>query len=155
MFTVYSVFRWADFRGPLHCPVEVRTLRTTQRRGQLLLKTFKENICVICGRDESYVHNSIVPHDYRRYFPVCMKDHHCHDILLMCSEWHSLSNFYVEQLRQKLAKQYSAPCGMYVQNYWVVAVVKLWMFCMLRDTTLFSNILVLALQMTPDNFNPC
>lgn len=73
--------------------------------------SFKENICVVCGSDESYLRKSIVPHDYRRYFPVCMKDHHCHDILLMCYECHRVSNFYDEQLRQKLAKEYDAPVG--------------------------------------------
>ena len=73
--------------------------------------SFKENVCVVCGRDESYLRKSIVPHDYRRHFPICMKDHHCHDILLMCSECHRLSNFYDEQLRQTLAKEYDAPLG--------------------------------------------
>ena len=72
---------------------------------------FKDNICVVCGSDQSYMRKNIVPHDYRRYFPLVMKDHHSHDILLMCPECHCLSNSYDARLRDKLADEYNAPLG--------------------------------------------
>lgn len=31
--------------------------------------TFKENVCVVCGKDDSYLRKYIVPHDYRKHFP--------------------------------------------------------------------------------------
>lgn len=72
---------------------------------------FKDNICVVCGSDESYMRKNIVPHDYRRYFPLVMKDHHSHDILLMCPECHRLSTFHDDKLRRELADKYNAPLG--------------------------------------------
>ena len=31
--------------------------------------TFKENVCVVCGKHESYLRKYIVPHEYRKHFP--------------------------------------------------------------------------------------
>ncbi|EDO46953.1 predicted protein, partial [Nematostella vectensis] len=73
--------------------------------------TFKQNICVVCGQGDSYLRKNIVPHEYRRHFPLCMKDHHSHDIVLMCPECHRVSAFHDEHLRQRLAREYDAPLG--------------------------------------------
>ncbi|KXJ13471.1 exonuclease 3'-5' domain-containing protein 2 [Exaiptasia diaphana] len=73
--------------------------------------TFKQNVCVVCGGEENYSRKNIVPHEYRKYFPDCMKDHHSHDVVLMCPECHRLSSIYDEQLRQRLASEYEAPVG--------------------------------------------
>ena len=72
---------------------------------------FKNNICVVCGSDHSYMRKNIVPHDYRRYFPLVMKDHHSHDIVLMCPDCHCLSNYHDDRLRKELATNYDAPLG--------------------------------------------
>jgi len=72
---------------------------------------FKENLCVVCGNKENYSRKNIVPHEYRKFFPDCMKDHHSHDIVLLCPSCHRLSSIYDEQLRQKLAGEYDAPLG--------------------------------------------
>ena len=72
---------------------------------------FKDNICVVCGSDKSYMRKNIVPHDYRKHFPSVMKNHHSHDILLMCPECHCFSNSYDDQLRKELAAKYNAPIG--------------------------------------------
>ena len=29
--------------------------------------TEKENICVVCGRKDSYIRKNVVPHEYRKY----------------------------------------------------------------------------------------
>ncbi len=73
--------------------------------------TFKENICVVCGRDDSYMRKNIIPHDYRKHFPVCMKDHHSHDVLLLCPPCHMISTYHDDLLRRKLAEKYQAPLG--------------------------------------------
>ena len=72
---------------------------------------FKNNICVVCGSDQSYMRKNIVPHDYRRYFPQVMKDHHSHDVLLLCPDCHCFSNHYDDRLRKELATKYDAPLG--------------------------------------------
>ena len=75
---------------------------------------FKDNVCVVCGSNESYMRKNVVPHDYRRYFPLVMKDHHSHDILLTCPRCHSLANFFDDQLRKELAIKHNAPLGMFM-----------------------------------------
>ncbi|NXT54540.1 EXD2 protein, partial [Pluvianellus socialis] len=73
--------------------------------------TVKENLCVVCGKRESYIRKNIVPHEYRRHFPIQMKDHNSHDVLLLCTSCHAISNYYDNHLKQQLAEEFSAPIG--------------------------------------------
>ncbi|TRZ02659.1 hypothetical protein DNTS_024395, partial [Danionella cerebrum] len=73
--------------------------------------TAKENLCVVCGRAESYIRKNVVPHEYRRHFPAEMKDHNSHDILLLCTACHAASNVHDGILKQALAEEHSAPQG--------------------------------------------
>ncbi|XP_069773249.1 exonuclease 3'-5' domain-containing protein 2 isoform X3 [Narcine bancroftii] len=71
----------------------------------------KQNLCVVCGKKESYIRKNIVPHEYRKHFPIQMKDHNSHDVLLLCTACHAASNCYDNILKQQLAKEFSAPIG--------------------------------------------
>ncbi|KAM9291797.1 exonuclease 3'-5' domain-containing protein 2 isoform 1-T3 [Morus bassanus] len=73
--------------------------------------TVKENLCVVCGKRESYIRKNIVPHEYRRHFPIQMKDHNSHDVLLLCTSCHAISNYYDNHLKQQLAEEFGAPMG--------------------------------------------
>ncbi|XP_051942544.1 exonuclease 3'-5' domain-containing protein 2 [Hippocampus zosterae] len=73
--------------------------------------TPKENLCVVCGRSDSYIRKNIVPHEYRRHFPNEMKDHNSHDILLLCTSCHAASNVHDASLKQQLADDFAAPQG--------------------------------------------
>lgn len=73
--------------------------------------TVKENLCVVCGKRESYIRKNIVPHEYRRHFPIQMKDHNSHDVLLLCTSCHAVSNYYDNNLKQQLAEEFCAPIG--------------------------------------------
>ncbi|XP_072313597.1 exonuclease 3'-5' domain-containing protein 2 isoform X2 [Eucyclogobius newberryi] len=73
--------------------------------------TAKENLCVVCGKADSYIRKNIVPHEYRRHFPTEMKDHNSHDILLLCTSCHAASNVHDGFLKQLLADEFSAPQG--------------------------------------------
>lgn len=73
--------------------------------------TAKENLCVVCGKADSYIRKNIVPHEYRRHFPTEMKDHNSHDILLLCTSCHAASNVHDGFLKQHLAEEFSAPQG--------------------------------------------
>ncbi|KAJ0062819.1 hypothetical protein NL108_008098, partial [Boleophthalmus pectinirostris] len=73
--------------------------------------TAKENLCVVCGKADSYIRKNIVPHEYRRHFPTEMKDHNSHDILLLCTSCHAASNVHDGFLKQQLADEFSAPQG--------------------------------------------
>jgi hypothetical protein len=66
--------------------------------------TVKQNVCVVCGSAESYVKKNIIPHDYRKYFPLEMKGHMSHDVLLMCLGCHrSLSILFIYSNSKKLS----------------------------------------------------
>ena len=71
----------------------------------------KPNICVVCGRDQSFLRKSVVPHEYRKYFPAVMKDHQSHDVVLLCVSCHQQSNQLDSQLRKRLADMCGAPLG--------------------------------------------
>lgn len=73
--------------------------------------TAKENLCVVCGKADSYIRKNIVPHEYRRHFPTEMKDHNSHDILLLCTSCHAASNVHDGFLKQQLADEFAAPQG--------------------------------------------
>uniref|UniRef100_UPI0037E85B14 exonuclease 3'-5' domain-containing protein 2 n=1 Tax=Semicossyphus pulcher TaxID=241346 RepID=UPI0037E85B14 len=73
--------------------------------------TAKENLCVVCGKADSYIRKNIVPHEYRRHFPTEMKDHNSHDILLLCTSCHAASNVHDSFLKQQLVEEFAAPQG--------------------------------------------
>ncbi|KAM9294441.1 exonuclease 3'-5' domain-containing protein 2 [Gastrophryne carolinensis] len=73
--------------------------------------TVKENVCVVCGKKDSYIRKNIVPHEYRRHFPIQMKDHNSHDVLLLCTACHAVSNYYDNSFKQQLAVEFFAPIG--------------------------------------------
>ncbi|RVE52065.1 hypothetical protein evm_003343 [Chilo suppressalis] len=69
----------------------------------------KENCCVVCGNTNSYIKKNVVPREYRRYFPEVMKDHSCHDVLLLCLSCHQRSNMADLDVRLRLAAECDAP----------------------------------------------
>ncbi|XP_003472425.1 exonuclease 3'-5' domain-containing protein 2 [Cavia porcellus] len=71
----------------------------------------KENVCVVCGKTDSYIRKNVIPHEYRKHFPIEMKDHNSHDVLLLCTSCHAISNYYDNYLKQQLAKEFQAPLG--------------------------------------------
>ena len=69
----------------------------------------KLNQCVVCGTAEKFIRKNVVPREYRKYFPLVMKAHQSHDILLLCPTCHEVSNCHDLQLRRKLADMCDAP----------------------------------------------
>ncbi|XP_058839592.1 exonuclease 3'-5' domain-containing protein 2-like [Topomyia yanbarensis] len=72
-------------------------------------QTAKENRCVVCGARDSYIRKNVVPRDYRKHFPLVMKEHSSHDVLLLCAPCHRTSNMFDENMRLKLASLCMAP----------------------------------------------
>ncbi|KAL5021968.1 hypothetical protein ScPMuIL_001123 [Solemya velum] len=66
-----------------------------------------ENICVVCGKSESYIKKFIIPKEYRKYFPTFLKVHTC-DLLVMCLPCHQISCQHDSIFRQSLAKECDA-----------------------------------------------
>uniref|UniRef100_A0A2M4BE22 Exonuclease 3'-5' domain-containing protein 2 n=1 Tax=Anopheles marajoara TaxID=58244 RepID=A0A2M4BE22_9DIPT len=82
--------------------------RAVDEAGKYYQQT-KANICVVCGAKECFNRKNIVPRDYRKHFPVIMKEHVSHDVLLLCADCHQRSNMTDERLRQQLAELCGAP----------------------------------------------
>lgn len=72
-------------------------------------RTLKVNQCVVCGHNESYIRKYVIPREYRKFFPVVMKSHSSHDVLLLCTSCHQKSNKFDLDLRQKLSQECNAP----------------------------------------------
>ncbi|CAL4069078.1 unnamed protein product, partial [Meganyctiphanes norvegica] len=71
----------------------------------------RHNVCVVCGKDQSYIRKNIVPHEYRKFFPDILKDHQSHDVVLLCLPCHRTSNMHDNNFRYKLAEDFEAPIG--------------------------------------------
>lgn len=69
----------------------------------------KVNMCVVCGEKEQFIRKNVVPREYRKYFPLVMKAHQSHDVLLLCPKCHEISSNNDLQLRKKLADICNAP----------------------------------------------
>ncbi|XP_054273426.1 exonuclease 3'-5' domain-containing protein 2-like isoform X2 [Macrosteles quadrilineatus] len=69
----------------------------------------KENRCVVCGTREELRRKNIVPIEYKRYFQDDMKNHHSHDVLLMCYNCHNRSNIHDQDLKERLVNECGAP----------------------------------------------
>lgn len=73
--------------------------------------TDKSNSCVVCGHSEEYLRHSIVPTQYRQFFPDCMKNHLSHDILLLCLQCNERCGIHDYALSSQIAEELSAPLG--------------------------------------------
>ncbi|XP_076035401.1 exonuclease 3'-5' domain-containing 2 [Oratosquilla oratoria] len=71
----------------------------------------RENICVVCGKKDSYIRKNVVPSEYRKHFPGVLKHHVSHDVVLLCTRCHQLSNIRDSEMRFKLAEEFDAPIG--------------------------------------------
>ncbi|KAG7200487.1 hypothetical protein KM043_001053 [Ampulex compressa] len=69
----------------------------------------KLNQCVVCGTSDKFIRKNVVPREYRKYFPLVMKAHQSHDVLLLCPPCHEMSNYHDLQLRRQLADMCNAP----------------------------------------------
>lgn len=71
--------------------------------------TEKKNCCVVCGKENDLIRKNVVPHEYRKFFPNVMKDKTSHDVLLLCTHCHHVSNISDLQVRKMLEKKCNAP----------------------------------------------
>ena len=69
----------------------------------------RENKCVVCGREDDLIRKNVVPHEYRKYFTIVMKEKTSHDILLLCFHCHQISNISDIKIRKMLEDKCGAP----------------------------------------------
>eukprot|EP00892_Ulva_mutabilis_P004069 jgi/Ulvmu1/2033/UM120_0029.1 len=69
----------------------------------------KRNQCVGCGEAGHYLKYRIVPDCYRKNFPVRLKSHRSHDIVLLCIDCHDRAHTATERFKRRIAATYNVP----------------------------------------------
>lgn len=78
-----------------------------------LTQSFKRhNRCVVCAASEHFTRYHIIPVAYRRHFPVQVKSHSPHDVVVICVDCHERANYFTAQLKKRIALEFQIPlCG--------------------------------------------
>lgn len=69
----------------------------------------KENICVCCGSNQNLTRHHVVPYSFRKFFPLEIKDHAVHDVLLLCINCHEKYESIATDFKKKLSNDYNIP----------------------------------------------
>lgn len=77
-----------------------------KERGQGYELELKDNVCVRCGASEHLSRFHVVPHTYRKYFPLHLKSHSQHDVVVLCVDCHFLGNKSVSDLMAEVEREY-------------------------------------------------
>lgn len=84
------------------------------------------NVCVVCGTNEFLTRHHVVPHCYRKYFPVDLKSHNFHDVLSLCVNCHDRYERKADDLKKNLSTIHNAPInGEPIDNKQIIRVKKL------------------------------
>lgn len=93
-----------------------------------------KNVCVNCGATEYLTRHHVVPYCYRRYFPIEIKSHNFHDVLLLCSECHESYENHASDLKLSIADELECPInGVINTNNKDVIKIKKMANCLLSD----------------------
>lgn len=76
---------------------------------EVFMKHSRENQCVVCGKTDNFFKYHVVPSYYRNYFPLELKSHRSHDILLLCWTCLVVANQENEKFKAVLAERYGVP----------------------------------------------
>jgi hypothetical protein len=67
------------------------------------------NHCVVCGNSENYTKHHVIPKEFRIHFPLELKDHHSHDLVLVCAKCHEEYETVAMHLKKELSEKYNVP----------------------------------------------
>eukprot|EP00873_Tetraselmis_striata_P010402 jgi/Tetstr1/430666/TSEL_020459.t1 len=110
--------RWYLERGlATAVPDQENTIRLTfqhQNSGKAdksnrFYATSKSNQCVVCGEAGHYLRYRVVPSCYRRHFPLHLKSHRSHDIVLVCISCHEAAQVVADEVKRELAAEHGIP----------------------------------------------
>jgi hypothetical protein len=71
----------------------------------------RSNVCVVCGSTdhEKLTKHHVVPHIYRKFFPLKLKDRSSYDILLICEDCHYAYEKEAYRFKTEIARMYGVP----------------------------------------------
>jgi len=85
-----------------------------------------KNHCVVCNTEDYLTRHHVVPTCYRKWFPLTLKSHNFHDVLLMCVDCHDSYERKADELKEKLSVDYLAPInGEYEYNSELIKLAKM------------------------------
>ncbi|KAG0038198.1 hypothetical protein BGZ82_000825 [Podila clonocystis] len=82
------------------------------RSGDPYFLEARENKCVVCGKETSEAGATmlhVVPEQYRKWFPLKLKSHSSHDILVACPECNAQWDREAAAVRKKIVALYKVP----------------------------------------------
>ena len=79
------------------------------REGDDFYLALKKNQCVVCGAADGLVRHNVVPAEYRRCFPLELKAHKSHDILLLCANCQPKVHRINAAEKERVAEEYRVP----------------------------------------------
>lgn len=74
-------------------------------------KTPKDNVCVICGKEEKLARFSVVPLTYRKHFPSVYVSHNSYDLLPLCTKCFFEARKVYDTERNNVAIDFGVPLG--------------------------------------------
>jgi len=93
-------------------PVTVKLFFTPKgigNRGNAFYESEKSNWCVVCGATNDLLRHNVIPAAYRQHFPLHIKSHSSHDVVLLCTACHRLADSYNHHLKLTLSNEYDIP----------------------------------------------
>jgi hypothetical protein len=95
-----------------------------------------KNHCVVCNTQNYLTRHHVVPFCYRRYFPLELKSHNFHDVLLMCVSCHDSYERRADELKRKVSEKYEAPInGEIIKNNDLVKYSKISTTLLYKDVS--------------------
>eukprot|EP00667_Euglena_gracilis_P007754 EG_transcript_7835 len=79
------------------------------RDGDEFYLSLKANRCVVCGAEAHLIRHSIVPTEYRRVFPLELKAHKSHDVVLLCVQCQMKMHAVYRKEKDRIAQLFGAP----------------------------------------------
>ncbi|KAF9413570.1 hypothetical protein BGZ94_000680, partial [Podila epigama] len=82
------------------------------RAGESYFLEARENKCVVCGKETAEAGATmlhVVPEQYRKWFPIRLKSHSSHDILVACPECNALWDREAASVRKRIVALYKVP----------------------------------------------
>lgn len=95
-----------------------------------------KNHCVVCNTENYLTRHHVIPICYRKWFPIELKSHNFHDVLLMCVDCHDTYERKADELKNQLSIEYNSPIsGEYDYDSELIKLAKIASTLLNKDLT--------------------
>jgi hypothetical protein len=82
-------------------------------------RTFRDNICMVCGAKENLTRHHVVPSFVKIYFPVEAKEHSGHWLVLCCRKCHNSAETFSRDFTNKFQRMTREYCNLEDYIFWI------------------------------------